>query len=141
MADIRSAGSVSSSRSVLEAPPPPARSSSPAANSRNAVVAVPGPGSVSADEQQQAGSPPYFVSCSDACFCAFCILFVVALSLSFALGIAYVQGAKVVRVAGDVATPPGAANYRSLLSSVMAGSGRQEAAPATRTVNDSVSIR
>ncbi|XP_049269227.1 uncharacterized protein LOC119385050 isoform X2 [Rhipicephalus sanguineus] len=122
MADIRSAGSASSSRSVLEAPPP-ARSSSPVANAVNAVVAVSGPGGVSEDEQQQAGSPPYFVSCSDACFCAFCILFVVALSLSFALGIAYVQ------------------DYGSLLSSVMAGSGRQEAAPATRTVNDSVSIR
>ncbi|XP_049269226.1 uncharacterized protein LOC119385050 isoform X1 [Rhipicephalus sanguineus] len=135
MADIRSAGSASSSRSVLEAPPP-ARSSSPVANAVNAVVAVSGPGGVSEDEQQQAGSPPYFVSCSDACFCAFCILFVVALSLSFALGIAYVQG-----IAGDVANPPGAANYGSLLSSVMAGSGRQEAAPATRTVNDSVSIR
>ncbi|XP_075727460.1 uncharacterized protein LOC142768880 [Rhipicephalus microplus] len=133
MADTRGAGSASSSRSVLEAPLP-ARSSSAAANVGNALVA--GPGGVSTDEQQQAGSPPYFVSCSDACFCAFCILFVVALGLSFALGIAYVQG-----VAGDVATPPSAANYGSVLSSVMAVLGRQEAALATRTVNDSVSIR
>ncbi|KAL3242388.1 hypothetical protein MRX96_047784 [Rhipicephalus microplus] len=120
MADARSAGSASSSRSVLEAPLA-ARSSSAAANVGNALVA--GPGGVSTDEQQQAGSPPYFVSCSDACFCAFCILFVVALGLSFALGIAYVQ------------------DYGSVLSSVMAVLRRQEAAPVTRTVNDSVSIR
>ncbi|XP_050043300.1 uncharacterized protein [Dermacentor andersoni] len=130
MADASSA--VCSSRSVLEAPP-----TASAGNAHATVVsAAEESGSGDGASEQQAGAPPYFVSCSDACFCAFCILFVVALSLSFALGIAYVQG-----VAGDVATPPGAANYGSLLSSVLAGSRRQEAAPAARTVNDSFSVR
>ncbi|XP_065292239.1 uncharacterized protein [Dermacentor albipictus] len=135
MADASSA--VCSSRSALEAPP-----AASAGNAHAAVVsAADESGSGDGASEQQAGAPPYFVSCSDACFCAFCILFVVALSLSFALGIAYVQGAKVVRVVGDVATPPGAANYGSLLSSVLAGSRRQEAAPAARTVNDSFAVR
>ncbi|XP_065292240.1 uncharacterized protein [Dermacentor albipictus] len=130
MADASSA--VCSSRSALEAPP-----AASAGNAHAAVVsAADESGSGDGASEQQAGAPPYFVSCSDACFCAFCILFVVALSLSFALGIAYVQG-----VVGDVATPPGAANYGSLLSSVLAGSRRQEAAPAARTVNDSFAVR
>ncbi|XP_077512205.1 uncharacterized protein LOC144123206 isoform X2 [Amblyomma americanum] len=59
---------------------------------------------------------PYFVSCSDACFCAFCILFVVALSLSFALGIAYVQ------------------DYSSILSSALAGL-RRHGAPFAGSTN------
>ncbi|XP_077512204.1 uncharacterized protein LOC144123206 isoform X1 [Amblyomma americanum] len=77
---------------------------------------------------------PYFVSCSDACFCAFCILFVVALSLSFALGIAYVQGAKLVHVQGDVVAAPGAANYSSILSSALAGL-RRHGAPFAGSTN------